>query len=50
MMVDVDNFKAINDSHGHDVGDVVLKQTAQAIKSGLRAQDVVCVPGATNSR
>ncbi|MBA3032712.1 MAG: diguanylate cyclase [Gammaproteobacteria bacterium] len=45
MMIDVDNFKAINDTHGHDVGDVVLKQTAQAIKSGLRAQDVVCRTG-----
>lgn len=45
MLVDVDNFKAVNDSHGHDVGDAVLKQIAQAIKSGLRAQDVVCRTG-----
>ncbi len=45
MMIDIDNFKTINDTHGHDVGDVVLKQTAQAIKSGLRAQDVVCRTG-----
>ncbi|MDI6747912.1 MAG: diguanylate cyclase [Rhodocyclaceae bacterium] len=45
MMIDVDNFKAINDTHGHDVGDAVLKQTAQAIKSGLRAQDVICRTG-----
>jgi diguanylate cyclase (GGDEF)-like protein len=45
MMIDVDNFKAINDTHGHDVGDIVLKRTAQAIKSGLRAQDVVCRTG-----
>jgi diguanylate cyclase (GGDEF)-like protein len=45
MMIDVDNFKAINDTHGHDVGDSVLKQTAQAIKSGLRAQDVICRTG-----
>lgn len=45
MMIDVDHFKNINDTHGHDVGDVVLKQTAQAIKSGLRAQDVVCRTG-----
>jgi diguanylate cyclase (GGDEF)-like protein len=45
MVVDIDNFKSINDTYGHDVGDVVLKQTALAIKSGLRAQDVVCRTG-----
>jgi diguanylate cyclase (GGDEF)-like protein len=45
MMIDVDRFKAINDGHGHDVGDMALKRTAQAIKSGLRAQDVVCRTG-----
>lgn len=45
MMIDVDSFKKINDSYGHDVGDTVLCQTAQAIKSGLRAQDVVCRTG-----
>ncbi len=45
MMIDVDHFKAINDNYGHDVGDLVLKQTAQAIKSGVRVQDVVCRTG-----
>ena len=45
LMIDVDNFKAINDTHGHDVGDAVLKQTAQAIKSGLRGEDVICRTG-----
>ena len=42
MMVDVDNFKTINDTYGHDVGDSVLKQAAAALKTGLRTQDVVC--------
>lgn len=45
MLIDVDRFKEINDSHGHDVGDHVLKRVAQAIKSGLRGQDVVCRTG-----
>jgi two-component system cell cycle response regulator len=42
MVVDVDEFKQINDAHGHDVGDVVLRRAAAALKSGVRAQDVVC--------
>lgn len=45
MMIDVDHFKVTNDSVGHDAGDKVLRRTAQAIKSGLRAQDVVCRTG-----
>lgn len=45
MVIDVDNFKSINDTHGHGIGDRMLKQVAQAIKSGLRAEDVVCRTG-----
>lgn len=41
LMVDIDRFKAVNDTYGHDVGDVVLKSTAQAISGTLRGEDQV---------
>lgn len=45
MVIDVDMFKTYNDSHGHDVGDSVLKQVAGAVKGALRAQDIVARTG-----
>jgi two-component system, cell cycle response regulator len=41
MMVDIDNFKQINDSHGHPVGDRVLKQLANLLKREQRSVDIV---------
>jgi diguanylate cyclase (GGDEF)-like protein len=45
MVIDLDQFKQVNDTYGHDVGDTYLKQTAAAIRAGLRVQDVVCRTG-----
>jgi two-component system cell cycle response regulator len=45
LVIDLDEFKRINDAHGHDVGDVVLRQTSMALKRGLRAHDVVSRTG-----
>jgi two-component system cell cycle response regulator len=41
MMVDIDFFKKINDTYGHDGGDVVLKQVASRLQDAIRGYDMV---------
>ena len=41
MFVDVDNFKSINDAHGHDLGDKVLLTVANRLQASVRGEDMV---------
>ena len=41
MFADVDNFKQVNDAHGHEAGDVVLKTVARRLEETLRTTDLV---------
>lgn len=40
-VIDVDNFKHINDNYGHDVGDIILQSIAQSVLSSVRKTDAV---------
>jgi diguanylate cyclase (GGDEF)-like protein/PAS domain S-box-containing protein len=45
LYLDLDHFKAVNDTHGHDVGDRVLVETGHQLRAVLRDIDVVCRMG-----
>jgi diguanylate cyclase (GGDEF)-like protein/PAS domain S-box-containing protein len=42
MMVDLDGFKRVNDTLGHDCGDLLLMQVTERLKLAVREQDVLC--------
>ena len=41
LMLDLDFFKVVNDTHGHDAGDTVIKTLANTLRNSLRASDLV---------
>ncbi len=44
-LIDIDNFKRINDTHGHDVGDNVIQYTASSIRNFVKTTDIVARAG-----
>jgi len=42
LYIDLDDFKPINDTHGHDIGDSVLKIIAKRFQQAIRGDDTVC--------
>lgn len=45
LALDIDHFKSVNDSWGHDVGDRVIQQVASTLRASARQSDVVCRNG-----
>ena len=45
LFIDLDNFKTLNDTHGHDMGDLLLKQVAQRVLACMREGDTVARMG-----
>ncbi len=45
LLIDVDNFKGINDEYGHEVGDKILIKVTETVKTRFRADDALCRMG-----
>lgn len=45
LFLDLDNFKLVNDTMGHDAGDILLKEVGKKLKATLRDEDCICRVG-----
>jgi two-component system cell cycle response regulator len=45
MMIDIDHFKVVNDTHGHQAGDEVLQELADRLRENVRPMDIICRSG-----
>ena len=45
IAVDIDHFKRLNDTHGHDMGDLVLQRVGELLRTATRAGDIACRMG-----
>jgi len=42
IMLDIDHFKHLNDTYGHEAGDVVLRELATLVRQNIRGEDIAC--------
>jgi diguanylate cyclase (GGDEF)-like protein/PAS domain S-box-containing protein len=42
VMIDVDHFKAFNDAHGHEAGDIILRRLGSFLRKSIRGEDLAC--------
>ncbi|KKB09502.1 PleD family two-component system response regulator [Devosia chinhatensis] len=42
MILDIDHFKAVNDTHGHDIGDAVIREFSARLRRNIRGVDLAC--------
>lgn len=42
VVLDIDHFKSVNDTHGHGIGDRVIQEVARQMQAGVRSSDLVC--------
>jgi len=45
IALDIDHFKQLNDTHGHDMGDLVLQRVGELLRTATRAGDIACRMG-----